>query len=75
MTLSKSQRLARRFSPAGTFAAMEHESRAWIVEGACGYRTSVWEAGGIRYKARGTRRTWGKCPGCGKRHGFRIYRQ
>ena len=74
MSLSNTQRFARRFVSPERFADMERESRRWVVAGACGFRSDVWEVGGIRYKARGRRATWGKCPGCGKRHGFRIFR-
>ena len=74
MSLSRTQRLLRRFVSAVRFAEMERESRAWVVEGVCGFRSNVWEVGGIRYRAQGKRTTWGKCPLCGRRHGFRIYR-
>lgn len=75
MSLSLSQRLAKRFVSPARFAEMERESRDWLVEGACGFRSNVWDIGGIRYKAKGVgRRIWGRCPQCGKHHWFRIYR-
>jgi hypothetical protein len=49
----------------GATAAMEAESRAWLVRcPACGFERSLWELGGIRYKARGTKRQFRRCPNC-----------
>ena len=49
-------------------AAMEADSRAWILTcPACGYEISIWDLGGIRYKATGNQRTFMKCLKCGKR--------
>ncbi|MEW5738217.1 MAG: hypothetical protein AB1938_04790 [Myxococcota bacterium] len=45
---------------------MERESRAWkFICPTCDLRTSVWEMGGVRYKAasRG-KRTFARCPRC-----------
>jgi len=54
--------------------AMEAESRAWMVRCPhCGFERSVWETGGIRYKASGTSRNYMRCPSCGKRGWNRIY--
>ena len=54
--------------------AMEAESRAWMVQCPhCGFERSVWETGGIRYKAAGTSRKYMRCPNCGKRGWNRIY--
>jgi predicted RNA-binding Zn-ribbon protein involved in translation (DUF1610 family) len=33
----------------------------------CGHTRSVWEIGGIRWKARGNSRTFFRCPQCGRR--------
>ena len=47
--------------------AMEAESRAWMVRcPKCGFERSVWESGGVRYKAAGTSRQYRRCPSCGK---------
>jgi DNA-directed RNA polymerase subunit RPC12/RpoP len=55
-------------------AAMEAESRAWMVRCPhCGFERSVWDMGGIRYKAAGTSRNYMRCPSCGKRGWNRIY--
>jgi hypothetical protein len=46
-------------------AAMEAESRAWQMRCPCGHETSVWDAGGIRYKAVGNPKRLYRCPRCG----------
>jgi hypothetical protein len=57
-----------------TAAAMEAESRAWLVICPhCSFSRSVWETGGTRYKASGgTSRVMMRCPGCGQTGWHRI---
>jgi hypothetical protein len=51
----------------GTARAMEEESRRWNMRCPCGGQISVWDAGGLRYKAAGNpRRKW-VCAACGER--------
>ncbi|MBL9011386.1 MAG: phage terminase large subunit family protein [Alphaproteobacteria bacterium] len=48
-------------------ARVEADSRKWIATCPhCGAGTSVWDLGGIRYKAAGRPLTRFKCPACGK---------
>ena len=49
-----------------TWAAQaEAESRQWMIRcEACGYEQSVWDAGGMRWKAAGSPRIRRTCPGC-----------
>lgn len=47
--------------------SMEAESRSWMVRCACGFERSVWEVGGIRWKATGEPRQYLRCPQCGQR--------
>ncbi len=64
-------------SPA-TAAAMEAESRSWMLRCPhCGYERSSWDAGGIRYKykAAGSPRQYRKCPHCGQSGWHIIYRR
>jgi len=57
-------------------AEIEHESRSWIVEcPKCGHKVSVWDSGGIRYKARGKPRRYGRCENCNQRSWLRLYRE
>lgn len=56
-------------------ARLEEESRQWMVQcPGCKREISVWDAGGIRYKARGAARRLGECSTCGKMRLLRIYR-
>ena len=73
--MSTVQRLAKKLLPARTAAAMEAESREWRVLCACGHDRSIWDIGGIRYKAAGNPRTLMKCPACGKRTWHRVVKQ
>jgi endogenous inhibitor of DNA gyrase (YacG/DUF329 family) len=53
---------------------MEAESRAWMVQCPhCGFERSVWETGGVRYKAAGTSRNYRRCPSCGRLGWQKIY--
>jgi len=64
---SRSQRLITRWAGAETAAAMEAHSRAWRVTCPnCGHERSIWEMGGIRYKAAGEPRIRARCPRCGQ---------
>ena len=57
-------------------AKFEADSREWMVQcPRCEHEISVWEAGGIRYKARGTVRRLGRCSRCGRVSVLRIYRK
>ena len=45
---------------------MEAESRQWHLQcPKCGHSKSVWELGGLRYKASGSKSVLGRCSGCG----------
>jgi len=56
----------RLLGPEGA-AAAEAESRAWLVTCPnCDFSRSVWDMGGIRYKASGTSRRALHCPHCGQ---------
>ena len=66
-SMSRSQRFFTRFAGAETAAAMEAHSRAWLVRCPhCGHERSIWDLGGIRYKAAGNPRLRLSCPNCGK---------
>ena len=54
-------------------AAAEAESRSWIATCPhCGASASIWDLGGIRYKASGTPSIRFKCPSCGKSGMHRV---
>jgi DNA-directed RNA polymerase subunit RPC12/RpoP len=48
-------------------AAAEADSRAWKATcPSCGTKTSIWDLGGLRYKAAGKPLRGLRCPSCGK---------
>ena len=56
--------------------AMKTESEDWMVQCPCGGETSIWELGGIRYKAKSIgKRSLIRCQKCGKRTWHRYYRK
>ena len=66
--LSGTQKFFKLFVSSATFADMEAESRMWKVKCPnCGNERSIWEMGGIRYKAAGNPRIYRPCPNCGQR--------
>lgn len=56
--------------------SMEAESRSWMMRCSCGFARSVWELGGIRWKAEGKPWTFSfmKCPQCRKRSWHKLTR-
>lgn len=64
--MSAPHRRLSRFSPERR-QAIEAESRQWIaICPHCGFERSIWDLGGIRYKAVGTSRSRLSCSQCGK---------
>lgn len=64
--MSLIQRIFGTFLSRRAAESMEAESRSWMVRCSCGFSRSVWELGGIRWKATGEPRQYLKCPQCGK---------
>ena len=53
--------------------SMERDSRAWKLRcESCGAAQSIWDIGGIRWRAIGNSLTWRKCPTCGRRSVHRF---
>lgn len=65
--MSGVQRFFKWVMPRKWFAAAESESRKWMIRCPCGAERSVWDAGGIRWKAAGKTRMLGRCLACGQR--------
>jgi ribosomal protein S27E len=60
------QRIFTFFLPREKAAAAEAESSAWMVKcDDCGHERSVWDLGGIRWRASGSPRWRIKCSRCG----------
>jgi predicted RNA-binding Zn-ribbon protein involved in translation (DUF1610 family) len=77
MGKSRIQQLISRVVPRSWAASMEEESRQWMVRcQKCGFERSLWDLGGIRWKATRRQRTWtwGRCPNCGKLGWHKVYR-
>jgi hypothetical protein len=60
------QRLFTRILPRSWAEGMEAESRRWVLRCPCGFGRSIWELGGIRWKAAGSKRILRRCARCGK---------
>ncbi len=74
MELSLAQKIAKFFASASLFEKMKSDSMLYRFTCSCGKETSIWEIGGIRYKASGTSLTGVRCPHCGKRSMQKIYK-
>jgi hypothetical protein len=70
--MSKAQRFWQIILPKKWFQRIKEESQQWFFECDCGYKKSVWEAGGIRFLGAKNRLEPGKsrkyllwrCPQC-----------
>jgi DNA-directed RNA polymerase subunit M/transcription elongation factor TFIIS len=68
------QKIFKAILPASTLASMEAESRKWMVKcNTCGTERSIWEMGGVRSGASGTKTTRVRCEKCGKNEWHTIY--
>ena len=55
---------------------MEAESRSWMLRcKVCGLERSVWEMGGVRWKAAGRPSRLMHCPQCGRVTWHTLYRR
>jgi hypothetical protein len=74
--MTKLQRLLITLLPRAWASAIEAESRAWLLRcSECGTARSVWERGGMRFKAASTRRKmmlW--CEHCERMHLMELVR-
>jgi len=66
MGLSRSQKVIKFFVSKSKFDAMSKESKQWVFKCTeCQSKTSIWDLGGIRYKAKGIAKINLKCMNCG----------
>ena len=54
---------------------MQAESLSWMMRCTCGFETSVWESGGIRWKAKGSPKRFLVCTQCGQRTWHTVYQK
>jgi DNA-directed RNA polymerase subunit RPC12/RpoP len=74
--MSAIQKLFTAFLSQKAAADLEAESRSWMVRcPSCSFERSIWELGGIRWKAAGNPRRYMRCPQCGKGGWHTISRQ
>lgn len=71
-SMSFIQRFFTRVLPSAWVRSMEEDSRQWMVSCNCGHQRSVWDLGGIRWKAYGNPRWFMNCPACGKSSWHRV---
>jgi len=67
------QRLLKGLLPATMFDRVKSESQGWLATCSCGRSTSIWDLGGVRYKASGEKRTMIRCEDCGVRSMHRVH--
>ncbi|MBX3419729.1 MAG: hypothetical protein KF851_19200 [Pirellulaceae bacterium] len=72
--MSFTQRFFTAILPKRWAEDMRAESLAWMMRCPCGFERSVWEMGGIRWKARGNPKRLITCPKCGQRTWHSVYR-
>jgi hypothetical protein len=65
--LSWIQRFFVAIFPRSWAESMEADSRRWMMRCRCGFARSIWDLGGIRWKATGNPRQYRRCPQCGQR--------
>ena len=64
--LSRTQRFITALVPRAWAESMERESREWMARcPGCGHARSIWDLGGIRWKAAGNPKRFLTCAGCG----------
>lgn len=63
--MSMIQKLLKKLLPVRWSSDMEAVTRKWMLQCKCGHETNLWDAGGVRYKATGSKRTMYRCPTCG----------
>jgi len=65
--MNRIQKFITGIVPRAWAESMEADSRQWMITcSACGAQRSIWEAGGIRWKAVGNSTTITRCFQCGK---------
>ncbi len=68
------QKIVKAVFPVATAASMEAQSRAWMVKcNTCGTEQSIWDMGGVRWSASGSKTTPSKCLKCGRWTVHTIY--
>jgi len=64
--MSSTQKFLLAILPKSWAQGMEAESRAWMLKCPCGHAKSIWDWGGIRWKAAGNPKKYLRCTQCGE---------
>lgn len=72
--MSGIQRFFTAIVPRRWAESMEAHSRSWMMRCQCGFAQSIWDMGGIRWKAVGNSRHYMRCPQCGERSWHKLTR-
>jgi Ni,Fe-hydrogenase III component G len=73
--MSPVQKFFVKLLPEKWARSMEAESRAWLARCSCGFERSIWDLGGIRWKAAGKERRILSCPHCGNTGWHTLYKK
>ena len=73
--MSSLQKVCVALLPKRWAEALEAESRSWMLRCSCGFARSLWELGGVRWKAAGEPRWFKSCPQCRQRSWHKLSRQ
>lgn len=73
--MSTVQRFFTAIFPRSWAESMQADSRQWMVRCKCGFAQSVWDWGGIRWKAIGKQWWYLKCPDCGSRSWHKVSKE
>ena len=74
--MSFGQQLLRAIVPRRLAEEIETESRSWMVRcNTCELECSVWEVGGVRWKAAGRPSRLVHCPRCGRAPRHTLHRR
>ena len=72
--MSFCQELLQAIMPQHWAEEMESESRAWMLHcNTCGLERSVWDVGGVRWKAAGSPSRRMRCSRCGRATWHTLY--
>ena len=73
--LSKTQKSIKKLSSDKKFEKIKAESKQWCFTCECGKESSIWDTGGIRYKASGQPKKRLICPHCQEIKWMKLYKK
>jgi hypothetical protein len=70
------QQLMKKILPKKWAEDMEADSRRWMIQcSSCNFEQSIWDIGGVKWKAYGTSYTAKRCKNCGKIARHKVYKK